>query len=143
VDLQFTPPLDALPVFFFIIMVFASILDWRTFERAVFATSTGEEAMRSVGVGALFAIAALFCATPLSLQWSQGKVLSVSIAINSAKAAELDLRPRRSARRGYSVAYYGRLYHPFCGGPYVGGGWNGGTYYGGPWMDLRCYGAVY
>jgi hypothetical protein len=99
--------------------------------------------MRSVSFGAVFAIAALLCATPVSLRWSHGNALSLSVALDSADAAELNVPGRRAIRRGYRTAYYSRLYDPYCGGPYVGGGWNGGTYYGGPWMDLRCYGAVY
>ena len=49
--------------------------------------------MRSVGVGALFAIAALLCATPLSLRWSHGNEQSLSVAVDSADAAELNLAP--------------------------------------------------
>ena len=41
------------------------------------------------------------------------------------------------------TARYSRLDDSYCGGPYIGGGWNGGTYYGGPWIDLRCYDGVY
>jgi hypothetical protein len=99
--------------------------------------------MRSVGIGTLFAVAALLCATPLSLRWSHGNDPSLTVAVDSAGAAELNLPPRRAIRRGYSTAYYARLYDRYCGGPYVGGGWNGGSYYGGPWVDLRCYGAMY
>lgn len=97
--------------------------------------------MRCLGVGALFVVAALLCATPVSLRWSPGNEPSVSVAVDSADAAELSLPPRRTIRR--ASAYYVRLYDRYCGGPYVGGGWNGGTYYGGPWIDLRCYGAPY
>lgn len=99
--------------------------------------------MKSLSVGVL-AVAALLFATPLSLRWSHGGETALSVVFGSAEAAELNLpvRHHRTARHGYG-AYYSRLYDPYCNGPYTGGGWNGGTYYGGPWMDLRCYGAVY
>ncbi|SHN87799.1 hypothetical protein [Bradyrhizobium erythrophlei] len=66
---------------------------------------------------------------------------SFSVAVNTAKAAELEVpayqRAHRYAhRRHYRVASYDM----YCGGPYVGPGWHGGSYWGGPWMDLRCYG---
>ena len=91
-------------------------------------------------VGA-FAVAALLCASPISLGGSHGK--GMSVVFETAAAAELAVPARhRSARHGHYRAY-SRLYDPYCGGPYVGGGWNGGTYYGGPWIDLRCYDGVY
>lgn len=80
--------------------------------------------------------AALLCMTPLSVHWSPVKGESISFALETAKAAELEVPPYRRAHRYYYRAAYYDLY---CGGPYVGGGWNGGTYWGGPWMDLRCY----
>lgn len=100
--------------------------------------------MRISSVGAC-AIAALLCATPLTLQGSQGNGVSLSMA--SARAADLELRihHHRTAYR-HHYARYSRLYNPWCDGPYTGGGigdFNGGTYYGGPWIDLRCYGGVY
>jgi hypothetical protein len=101
--------------------------------------------MRSLSVG-VFAVAALLCATSLSLRWSHGNDMSLSAALDSADAAELNLpvRHHRSAiRHRHYAAYYSRLYDLYCDGPYVGGGINGGTYYGGPWIDLRCYGGVY
>lgn len=92
-------------------------------------------------VGA-FAVAALLCATPVSLVSPHGK--SMSVAVETAAAADLAVpaRHHRSARYGH-YRDYSRLYDRYCGGPYVGGGWNGGTYYGGPWIDLRCYDGVY
>jgi hypothetical protein len=99
--------------------------------------------MKSMSFGA-FAVAAILCVTPVALRGSSGddvSSFSLSVVFNSAAAADLNLpvRPHRAGYRGY----YARLYNPYCNGPYTGGGWNGGTYYGGPWMDLRCYGAVY
>jgi hypothetical protein len=98
--------------------------------------------MKSLSVGVL-AVAALLVATPLSLHCSHGTGTSLSVAFDTAEATDLSLTDRhhRTARYGYSR--YSRLYDPYCNGPYTGGGWNGGTYYGGPWIDLRCYGAVY
>ena len=98
--------------------------------------------MRSLSVG-VFAVATLLCATPVSLRWSHGNDMPLSLAFDSADAAELSVPTRyhrSGSRRVYSTVRYSRLYHPYCGGPYVGGGFNGGTYYGGPWIDLRCYG---
>ncbi len=100
--------------------------------------------MRILRAGAL-AIVALLCATPLTLQRSQGQRVSLSIA--AAKAADLELRIHHRHRTVYRHYYrYSRLYNPWCDGPYTGGGigdFNGGTYYGGPWIDLRCYYGVY
>ena len=91
------------------------------------------------------AIAALLCATPLTLQGSQGR--GVSLSISSAKAADLDVRVHRHhAAYRHHYSRYSRLYNPWCDGPYTGGGIgdiDGSTYYGGPWIDLRCYGGVY
>jgi len=82
------------------------------------------------------AAAALLCAAPWSVKTGQ----STSISLTTAAAAELPVSPRAYRRvRHYRSAYY----DPFCGGPYVGPGWHGGSYWGGPWMDLRCYGAVW
>jgi hypothetical protein len=99
--------------------------------------------MKNLSVVA-FAVAAVLCATPLSLRWSHSNVMSLSAALDSAQAAELNvpIRHHRTAVRYGHSAYYARLYDRWCGGPYTGGGWNGGAYYGGPWIDLRCYGTV-
>src|ERR1700755_1481834 len=97
--------------------------------------------MRSLSIG-VFAVAILLCATPLSLR-SHGSGTSLSVAFDSADAAELNLPAAR--HRGHRH-YAGRLYIPYCNGPYTGGGigdYYGSTYYGGPWIDLRCYGGVY
>jgi hypothetical protein len=91
-------------------------------------------------LSAAFVIAAVLCATPLSLRWSAGNNMPLSPAVDSAVAADLGISVRHHRRY---AAYYSRSYDRFCGGPYVGGGFNGGTYYGGPWVDLRCYGYVY
>jgi hypothetical protein len=91
--------------------------------------------MKSLSLGT-FAVAALLCATPISLH-SQGNDRSVSVGVDAAAAADLSVPPRYRAAR---VRHYSRLYDPYCNGPYTGGGWNGGTYFGGPWMLLRCYG---
>jgi hypothetical protein len=103
-----------------------------------------EKAMRIPSAGA-FAIAALLCATPLSLQGTKGSGLSLSVT--SAKAADLDLQTRhRHTAYRHHYYRYSRLYNPWCNGPYTGGGIgdiNGSTYYGGPFIDLRCYGGVY
>jgi hypothetical protein len=94
--------------------------------------------MKSLNISA-FAIAALLSVTPVSLRWSHDNGTSFSAAFDAVQAADLSV-PVRHHRYGYR---YSRLYDPFCNGPYTGGGWNGGSYYGGPWIDLRCYGAVY
>jgi hypothetical protein len=104
-----------------------------------------EKAMKIPSAGA-FAVAALLCATPFSLQQSQSHGVSLSIA--SAKAADLELRIHHHHRTAYRHrnVRYSRLYNPWCDGPYTGGGIgniDGSTYYGGPWIDLRCYGGVY
>jgi len=85
-------------------------------------------------------LAALLCATPVSLQPSQGND-GLSIKLSSAAAAEMDV-PRRARVRGAGYVAASRAYDRYCDGPYVGGGWNGGTYYGGPFVDLRCYGQI-
>jgi len=92
----------------------------------------------------LVAVAAVLCVTPLSLRSTPGHSISLSVTVDSAEAAELNLpaRPRTGGGR-YSRYAASRLYDLYCDGPYVGGGFNGGTYYGGPWIDLRCYGAVH
>ena len=100
--------------------------------------------MRSLSVS-VFAVAALLCATPLSLHRSHGNDMtlsdmSLSAGFDTANAADLGV-PARHHRRHYA-GYYGRLYDPYCNGPYTGGGWNGGSYYGGPFVDLRCYGQL-
>ena len=100
--------------------------------------------MRFPSVGT-FAVAVVLCVAPLSLRSPQNGNVSLSIAFDSARAAELNVpvRNRNAVRYSHRIARYSRLYDPYCGGPYVGGGFNGGTYYGGPWIDLRCYGSVY
>ena len=70
--------------------------------------------MKSLGA---FAVAALFCVTPVSPHWSQGNGPSVAVA--SADAADLSIPPRHRAVR------YGRLYDPYCNGPYTNN-WNVG-----------------
>lgn len=95
---------------------------------------------RSV-VGAVVATA-LVSGAPFSLDWSSATSRPVSLTLNSAAAAELAI-PVRRGRHRYVAAYYrASSYDLYCGGPYVGGGWNGGTYWGGPWMELPCYGHV-
>jgi hypothetical protein len=91
------------------------------------------------------AIAALLCATPLTLQRSQRHGLSLSVETASAADLQLPVRHHRTAYR-HHYRHYSRLYNPWCDGPYTGGGIgdiDGSTYYGGPWIDLRCYGGVY
>lgn len=92
---------------------------------------------RSV-VGTVLAVT-LLCGAPISLDSrsaSKGR-----LSFNSAAAAELAIPARRAGYRhlGY---YRSRSYDLYCGGPYVGNGWNGGTYWGGPWMELACYNRV-
>ena len=103
--------------------------------------------MKTRNFGAI-AVAAILCAIPTSLRWSQGNnisLFSISAVFDTANAADLDLpiRHHRAAARYHYRGHYARLYNPYCNGPYTGGGFYGGAYYGGPWMDLRCYGAVY
>ena len=103
--------------------------------------------MKNRNFGAI-AVAAILCAIPISLRWSHGDDISsfsISTVFDTANAADLSLPTRHyRAAVGYRHrGYYAHLYNPYCNGPYTGGGWNGGTYYGGPWMDFRCYGAVY
>ena len=79
--------------------------------------------MRSLSVS-VFAVAALLCATPLSLHWSHGtdmalSDMSLSAGLDTASAADLGV-PVRHHRRHYA-GYYGRLYDPYCNGPYTGG----------------------
>jgi hypothetical protein len=89
------------------------------------------------------AVGAGLCIAPASVHWSAGDDGAVSLTLQAAQAAELAIAPYEGPRRrGYTRYYRTALYHPLCGGPYVGGGWNGGSYYGGPWMDLRCYGLL-
>jgi hypothetical protein len=98
--------------------------------------------MRSLSVGA-FAVAALLCVMPFSVRWSQGNGTSLTVASDSARAADLSIPARHHRHYAYR---YSRLYNPWCNGPYTGGGIgdiNGSTYYGGPFIDLRCYGGVY
>jgi hypothetical protein len=98
--------------------------------------------MKKLGVAILGAV--LMSAAPFSLHWSPAKNASPSITLDAADAADLGIGSshRRAYRHRYYAGYY-RDYDPYCGGPYVSGGWNGGTYYGGPWMDLRCYAIPY
>lgn len=83
--------------------------------------------------------AALLCSAPFSVDWSPAKGRSPALSLASARAAELAIPARRAGHR-YASYYRSRSYDLYCGGPYVGGGWNGGTYWGGPWMELACYG---
>lgn len=82
----------------------------------------------------------LLCCAPCSVDWPSVSNGPPSLTVSSAAAAELAIPARRSGYRhgGY---YRSRSYDLYCGGPYVGSGWNGGTYWGGPWMELGCYGA--
>ena len=86
-------------------------------------------------------IGAGLCILPVSVDRSNGEGSSLSVKVQTANAAELAV-PYEGARGRAYKRYRTAYYHPFCGGPYVGGGWNGGSYYGGPWMDLRCYGLL-
>jgi hypothetical protein len=95
--------------------------------------------MKRPSVLCALAGAILLSMTPLSLRWSHSLVLPLTVAPASAKAAELEMAPRRVAYR-HGRYYRAALYDPWCGGPYAHSGWNGGTYWGGPWVDLRCYG---
>jgi hypothetical protein len=108
--------------------------------------ATEEKTMRSFCVSLV--AAALIWATPLSLRGSHG------VMFGSADAAEMGVtvRPHRGATThrhyaGWHSRVHDIYYSPaeglWCGGPYVGDGFNGGAYYGGPWMDLRCYDGVY
>ena len=100
-------------------------------------------ALKTVGtlyLGAV-ALAALMCATPVSLQRLQGDG-GLSLKLSDATAAELGAPARRAVVRRSSYLAVSRAYDRYCDGPYVGGGWNGGTYYGGPFVDLRCYGQL-
>jgi len=100
--------------------------------------------MKNSVVLCTLAATALFCAAPLSIQYAPNSGGPLSLRLGNAAAAEMDIPAQRvgSRRVRYGSYYRERSYDLYCGGPYVGGGWNGGTYYGGPWMDLRCYGAV-
>jgi len=97
--------------------------------------------MKRLGVFSAILGAALLSMTPASIQFSPQNGGSFSVAVNTAKAAELEVPAYQRAHR-----YVHRRYHHvaswdmYCGGPYVGSGWHGGSYWGGPWMDLRCYG---
>ena len=98
--------------------------------------------MKSMNIGAIAAVAAILCATPVSLRLSQGNSVSsfpLTAVSTSAEAAELSLPARHHHAARYRHRAYARLYNPYCNGPYTGGGWNGGAYYGGPWIDLLCY----
>jgi hypothetical protein len=111
--------------------------DSQTFRNPLyFCCFSREKIMKKLSIVHAIVGAALLCMTPLSVHWSPVKGESISFALETAKAAELQVPPYRRAHRHYYRAAYYDLY---CGGPYVGGGWNGGTYWGGPWMDLRCY----
>ena len=95
--------------------------------------------MKKLSVFGLIAGAAIVCATPLSVHRSPADGGALSLVLSSANAAELEVPPYRRAYR-HARYYRTASWDLYCGGPYVGGGWNGGTYWGGPWMDLRCYG---
>jgi hypothetical protein len=99
-------------------------------------------------LSACLIVATLLSAVPLSVHLSHG------VTFGSADAAEMGvtIRHHRSAiRHRHYAAWHSRshdiFYSPaeglWCGGPYVGDGFNGGAYYGGPWMDLRCYDGIY
>ena len=99
----------------------------------------GRDVMKKRGVVNMVTASALLCSAPLSLDWHSAVNGTRSLTLSSATAAELAIPARRSAHR-YAAHYRSRSYDLYCGGPYVGGGWNGGTYWGGPWMELACYG---
>lgn len=97
--------------------------------------------MKKLSIYGALVGAAFLSLNLVSIHWSPSRIASLDVGPASAYAAEIDVYPR--ARRYARVRHYRTaLYDPFCGGPYVGPGWNGGTYWGGPWMDLRCYGVV-
>jgi hypothetical protein len=96
--------------------------------------------MKKLGIVGPMVGAALLCMTPLSFHRSAANGGALSLVLNSAKAAELEIPPHRRAHRRVARYYRTATFDLWCGGPYVGGGWNGGSYWGGPWMDLRCYG---
>ena len=54
--------------------------------------------------------AALLCMTPLSVHWSPVKGGSISFALETARAAELEVPPYRRAHRHYYRAAYYDLY---------------------------------
>jgi hypothetical protein len=97
-----------------------------------------ENVMKMRGVVGAVVAAALLSSAPFSLVWSFAKSGSLSLTLDSAAAADMTV----PARRAYRSYYRSRSYDLYCGGPYVGSGWNGGTYWGGPWMELSCYGYV-
>ena len=86
--------------------------------------------------------ATLLCALPVSPVVQHDG--SVSLAVDHAKAADLDVDRtiHRKARRHVEpvvVAEADPRYIAYCTGNNHGG-WNGGTYRGGIFMDLNCYG---
>jgi hypothetical protein len=99
-----------------------------------------ENVMKKLGLVSAILGAALLSMTPASLQFSPLNGGPISISVDSAKAAELDVPAPRARRYAHRRHYRVASYDLYCGGPYVGGGWNGGTYWGGPWMDGYCYG---
>jgi hypothetical protein len=102
-----------------------------------------EMEMRSLPVIGSVIGAALLCALPVSPRLLNDG--SVSLAIEQAKAADLDVdHPVHRKARRQPVAYAEPVYEDprlvaYCTGN-NGGGWNGGTYRGGIFMDLNCYG---
>src|SRR5579864_9425424 len=86
--------------------------------------------------------ATLLCALPVS-----PRVLSnggISLSVDRAKAADMDVTVHRKARRHVEPVVVAEAapvdprYIDYCTGN-NGGGWNGGTYRGGIFMDLNCY----
>lgn len=98
-----------------------------------------ETVMKKRNVVGTVVVGTLLCLAPFSMDWRSASTLPPSLTLSSAAAAELAVPTRRGGYR--HVSYYrSRSYDLYCGGPYVGSGWNGGTYWGGPWMELSCYG---
>jgi len=113
---------------------FAMLQEWGIVANVV----SQEKTMKKLSILAALAGAVMLSMSPLSVHLSASRT-SLTIGPATASAAELDVPAYRRAYR-HGRYYRSALYDPFCGGPYVGPGWNGGTYWGGPWMDLRCYG---
>ncbi len=98
--------------------------------------------MKKSVVASGIVLTAVLCSAPFSIECTTGSLGSLSVELTTAAAADMAIPIRRGRHVRYAGYYRERSYDLFCGGPYVGGGWNGGTYWGGPWMDLRCYGVV-
>ena len=99
--------------------------------------------MKKLSVAGAIMGAALICAAPFSLQGSRANNVSLSVALDKAEAAELEIGRLHRGRAHRHHGYHYAEYDPYCGGPYVGGGWHGGSYYGGPWINLACYAIPY